>query len=172
MKRALSLVGTLLCAVVVGAGLAYAVAAHLGYRMLPVLSGSMVPTLPVGTLAVVKPIPADQARDGDVVTFKNPQGDFLTTHRIVSIRRRADGSRLFRTQGDAVPDVDPWTLRAPEGRGRFGLVKLDVPLAGYALVYIQRPQTALYLVWASVILIAALLLRALWRTPAPREVPA
>lgn len=164
--------GTLLSAAIVAAGLAYALAAHLGYRMLPVLSGSMEPALPVGTLAVVKPIPAAEAQEGDVVTFRNPQGDFLTTHRIVA-KRREGADLAFRTQGDAVGEPDPWTLRTRDGRGTFGRVEADVPFAGFVLVHLQRPVTAVVLVWAAVLVAAALVLHVLWRRPAsPRRRPA
>ena len=172
MRRALRTTGTLACAAVVCVGLAYAVAALLGYRMLPVLSGSMEPELHVGSLVLVDPIAPTDAREGDVVTFRNPQGDFLTTHRIADVRTTRDGLE-FRTQGDAVGVPDPWVLRAPGGRGTFGLVKLDLPLAGYVLVNLQKPVTIVIVIWLAVLVASAIAVRAIWsRRPARREVMA
>ncbi|EGD54974.1 signal peptidase I [Gordonia neofelifaecis] len=67
-----------------------------------VLTGSMQPTYPPGTLIVVKPTPGDQLKAGDVITFQPKSGDpSVTTHRIVSIVYDAKGERKFVTKGDA-----------------------------------------------------------------------
>jgi len=75
---------------------------------LTVLSGSMEPTLPVGSLVVVRPVEAADVRIGDVVTYlPNPDDPTAVTHRVTGITHRTDGGRTFTLQGDAndAPDL-------------------------------------------------------------------
>ena len=51
-----------------------------GYRFMIVSSGSMTPTLPVGTLIIVKPIDYDDIQVGDILTMQ--KGGFHLTHRV------------------------------------------------------------------------------------------
>ncbi|WP_370249435.1 signal peptidase I [Nocardioides sp.] len=75
-----------------------------------VLTGSMAPALPPGTLVVVRPVaPADVAV-GDVVTYQLRSGEpTVVTHRVVQIDYDATGAPRFVTRGDAntVPDAAP-----------------------------------------------------------------
>src|ERR671938_1127981 len=55
-------------------------------QLLTVVSGSMQPTLPLGSLVVVVPRDAADVRIGDVITFNPPGDDTRTvTHRIVDV---------------------------------------------------------------------------------------
>lgn len=84
---------------------------------LTVLSGSMEPVLPVGSLAVVLPVEAEDVRIGDVITYlPHPDDPTAITHRVLAITHRADGGLTFTTQGDAnsAPDapVQDFQVRA------------------------------------------------------------
>ena len=103
-----------------------------GGAALTVLSGSMTPTYPVGSIVVVRPIDARDAQVGDVVTFTN--GDSLTTHRITSIDEDADGDRLFTTKGDANRGEDLQPVPEEDLRGR---VWFHVPLLGYLREFVS-----------------------------------
>jgi len=73
-----------------------------------VLTGSMRPSMPPGTLVVVRPEPAAAVRVGDVVTYQLHSGEpEVVTHRVVAVGIDGAGHRIFRTQGDAndVPDA-------------------------------------------------------------------
>ncbi len=120
-----------------------------------VLTGSMAPDLPPGTLVVAKPIDPEDVAVGDVLTIQLESGRAgFVTHRVTTIQHRLDGERRFRTQGDAndVPDAD---LRRPEQvRGKLWYA---VPYLGHvnnALTGSQR-QTAVYAVAAGLIAYAA-----------------
>lgn len=85
-----------------------------------VLTGSMQPTYPPGTLIVVKPTPGDQLKAGDVITFQPESGNpSVTTHRIISIVYDASGKRRFITKGDANNATDPVQLVEEQVRGRL-----------------------------------------------------
>lgn len=77
-----------------------------------ILTGSMQPQYPPGTLVVAKPIKAEDLAIGDVITYQLRSGDpTVVTHRVVATALRGDGTTLVQTQGDAnnTPD-DPWVL--------------------------------------------------------------
>lgn len=120
--------------VVVGclAGLAAAVLVPrlAGATPYTVLTGSMRPALPPGTLVVVRPVALDDVAVGDVVTYQLRSGDpAVVTHRVLAVGVRADGERVLTTQGDAndVPDAEP--VREEQVRGRLWYA---VPLLGRA----------------------------------------
>ena len=69
-------------------------------------TGSMSPTIPAGSLAVVKEIPASQARVGDVVTISRP-GELPITHRVTSASAQGDGLVTITMKGDANDTEDP-----------------------------------------------------------------
>ena len=120
--------------------LGYAGLLIAGYRPVAVYSGSMRPTIAVGSLAVVKPVAASSIRTGDVITFNDPYvHGRRVTHRVVKIAVKADGTRAYWTKGDANPGRDPWIIALPAKVGRYSF---DVPYAGYALVYAGRARCA------------------------------
>ncbi|MBN9208044.1 MULTISPECIES: signal peptidase I [Microbacterium] len=87
-----------------------AVPAVTGSRAYTVLTGSMVPLYPPGTLVVVRPVDPSTLRTGDVVTYQLESGKpAVVTHRIVGIGASGDGAPLFLTRGDAnnVDDAKP-----------------------------------------------------------------
>jgi signal peptidase len=135
LKAALRFAGTVLATVLLGlvisAGAALVVVPRLtGSVPLTVLTGSMTPTYPPGTVVVVRPTPADQLNIGDAVTYQVRSGDpAVVTHRIVGIAVTADGKRLFTFRGDANTGNDPAPVRPVQIRGR---VWYSVPYVGYA----------------------------------------
>lgn len=89
-----------------------------GSTPLTVLTQSMDPTLPPGTLLVVRPTPVDDIRIGDVVTYQITSGQpAVISHRVVSIESSSDGSRTFTLKGDNNALVDPAPVTAAQIRG-------------------------------------------------------
>src|SRR5688500_2025485 len=78
------------------------------FQVMTVLTGSMAPSAPQGSLAFVAPKPADDLRVGDVLTYAVPVEDHhVVTHRVIEIRR-SNGTIVVRTKGDANDAPDPW----------------------------------------------------------------
>ncbi|TSD49272.1 MULTISPECIES: signal peptidase I [Rhodococcus] len=93
-----------------------------------VLTGSMEPTMPPGTLIVVKPTPNEDLATGDVITFQPVSGDpAVVTHRIEGIYYTGEGERRIHTRGDNNPIADSWSLVPEQIRGR---VIYSVPQLG------------------------------------------
>lgn len=114
----------------------------MGWMPLTVLSGSMEPTIPVGSQVFVEPIegPDDVARIrvGDVVTFMpRPDDPTLVTHRVVGRSVGTDGTTTLSTQGDASGAPDGLALTERELRG---VLRYHVPYAGYVGRLLDRDQ--------------------------------
>ncbi len=122
-----------------------------------VLTGSMRPDYPPGTLVVVKAVDPADLRVGDVVTYQLESGDAtVVTHRVVTISTDLEGEVSLTTQGDAnnVPDTDP--VRPVQIKGRLWY---SVPYLGHvnhALNGSQR-QLAVYGVGGALLAYAAYL---------------
>ncbi len=84
--------------------------AIVGGMPLTILTGSMSPGLPPGTLIVVKPTPVEEIGVGDIITFQLESGKpALVTHRVIArVTGTASGEIRFVTQGDAneLPDAE------------------------------------------------------------------
>jgi len=75
-----------------------------GYSMFRVVTGSMEPTIPVGSLLLCKQVDMDAVQVGDIICFRARESAILgqmVTHRVTGIFTDADGSLLFETRGDA-----------------------------------------------------------------------
>jgi len=143
---------------------AYAALLVVGYKPVAVYSGSMKPTLGVGSLVFDRVVNARQVRVGDVITFNDPYvKGRLVTHRVAQILYMRHGL-AYRTKGDANPDRDPWTIRLT---GQVGRVSFHVPLAGYALFYAHTRELRGTLIAIAALLALAGLLRHIWRTETP-----
>lgn len=130
-----SAVGTGVGSALLVALLALACAAVLLPRLagavpLTVLTSSMEPTYPPGTLLVVRAVDQQSIRIGDVITYQ-PVSDQpeVITHRVVGITQSTSGDTSFRTQGDNNPAPDPAPVTAPQVQGT---VWYAIPFIGYA----------------------------------------
>lgn len=97
---------------------------------LTVLTSSMEPKLPPGTLIVVRPVAIDDIRVGDVVTYQIHSGvPGVISHRVIAIALAADGGRTFILKGDnnSVPDVTPVIPEQVQGKLWY-----SVPYVGFA----------------------------------------
>lgn len=104
------------------------------YKLYAVMSGSMTPKLPVGSLVVVKP--KATYKIGDVITFTSGASNKdKTTHRIYAITN-SEGQQQYTTKGDANNAPD----EKPVSRGQIlGKQFIMLPYMGYVLNYIQTP---------------------------------
>lgn len=105
-----------------------------------VLTGSMRPGLPPGTLVVTRPVEPAEVRIGDVVTYQLESGEAtVATHRVVGLGQSMQGERTFTTRGDANGAVDPEPVRAVQVRGRLWYA---VPYVGHVNSYLTGEQRA------------------------------
>ena len=75
-----------------------------GYSLFRVVTGSMEPTLPVGTLLLTEQTDMQDVQMGDIICFQAQESAIfgkMMTHRVVGVHTGADGALLFETKGDA-----------------------------------------------------------------------
>lgn len=120
---------------------------------LTVLSGSMSPTIPTGSVVLVKPVDPQAIEAGDVITFQTAPGVAqFVTHRVVRVQHDTD-PLSFVTKGDANrgEDIDP----VPAGAVR-GEVWFHVPYLGTLSEAVKGPRgIGLLAAGAGVVLLAA-----------------
>lgn len=99
------------------------------FRSFVVLTGSMEPVLPVGSMVYTQPKPSYAV--GEIITFKDAEGRTVT-HRILEVK-----GEKFVTKGDAnnAPDRN----EIPKDRV-IGSVFFDVPYVGKYTDFLKRPQ--------------------------------
>ena|GEM_PF-2551140 len=132
--------GLALSLALLGLLLAVAVPKFFGYDSFVIYSGSMEPTVKVGSLLVTKPVPAEDLQVGDVIVFRHPENpDTTITHRIAGIREE-NGERIFTTKGDASSNPDPREVRL---QGRVGKMAYTIPYLGYLVDFIKTKEGAL-----------------------------
>ncbi len=120
--------GLLAFLLLVGA-LVVAIPALSGATPMTILTSSMQPTYPPGTLIIVRPVETDDIRIGDAITYQLESGKpEVVTHRVISIAA-GDVGKTFVTQGDnnAVADAKP--VLPVQIRGE---VWYSVPYIGFA----------------------------------------
>jgi signal peptidase len=103
-----------------------------------VLTSSMEPTMPPGTLVIVRHVDPASINAGDAITFQIRSGKpDVATHRVVALVRGPDGGPAFVTQGDANPNADPTIVRAAQVKGA---VWYAVPELGRVATWLTPAQ--------------------------------
>jgi signal peptidase len=118
--------------------LAVGIAPRTGrYRTLTVLSASMSPGIPAGSVVVVTPERPDRLRVGQIITYQIPVDDRrVITHRVSRIIEGGDHP-VFQTQGDANDAPDAWSAQVSDTT--VWRVRYVVPRLGLALQWLRRP---------------------------------
>lgn len=121
-----------------------------GIDLRSVASGSMGPTIPVGSMVVIEPVEIEKILPGDIITFQSSEiMNRVVTHRVVEVTVM-EGERAFRTKGDANDDPDLNLLPASKMLGR---VLFDLPYLGFLSQFIHTRQG-----WLLIIIIPAAIL--------------
>ena len=132
VKKVCNILSTIVLMVLLAAAAVILVPMLFGYKEMAVLSGSMEPTIPVGSLVYVKPVEASELEAGDVCTYYLSDGETFVTHRVLSIDPDA---QTLVTQGDANGD--------PDGDIQFsqvyGRADFHLPYLGIAIQHIRTP---------------------------------
>ena len=117
----LLLVAVIICLFVVLQSISNGYVKFGGMSLFRVVTGSMEPKIPIGSLLVVRETDIETIRTDDIVCFRstNPgSGGMIITHRVVAVYDTPDGVRCLRTKGDSnlTVDMNPVTQRYLIGR--------------------------------------------------------
>ncbi|OGY23969.1 MAG: signal peptidase I [Candidatus Woykebacteria bacterium RBG_13_40_7b] len=111
-----------------------------GYKLLVVQSGSMEPSIPVGSIVLTKPtadflspIPSARFEKGDVITYG--AGNVFVSHRVEEVIKE-EGGFFYKTKGDANKDVDQKLVAEKDALGK---ATLTVPYLGRFVNFAKTP---------------------------------
>ncbi|MDO4990557.1 MAG: signal peptidase I, partial [Eubacteriales bacterium] len=109
----------------------------MGFEVYNVISGSMEPALPEGSLVLVRPVESEDVEIGDIIAFDS--NGSVVTHRVVA-NRTFEGK--FVTKGDANEEEDINDTPYDQVIGR---VEKHVPRLGAVMSMIASPLGKIYL---------------------------
>lgn len=112
-----------------------------GYEVYSVVSGSMEPAIPTGSLVYIKEAEPETIEEKEVIAFYSPSNeDAIITHRVVT-NKVVSGE--FETKGDANQANDPQPVPYANLVGR---VTLSIPIAGKLLAGIVTTEGKIMIV--------------------------
>lgn len=164
VRRIVGVLGNLLLLACAAAFLAIAVGPHLfDYRTSTMLTGSMSPGIDPGDMVVTVPRPTADLEVGDVISYQIPVEDHrVETHRVASVKHRADGTTAITTKGDANENVDPWV--AIISTDTVYEVQTVVPNVGTAIRVLRAPIVQDGILWVALGGVMVLGLSMIWGT--------
>ena len=150
--------GLCLMVVLLSIALFTLLAPRFGWRIDTVLSGSMEPKLSVGSLAITRPVAAQEILPGDIITFRSPVSGKITSHRVATLVQTAPYS--FRTEGDANEDMDPFIVPVTNVIGK---VTFHISYLGYVIQFVKTRWGMLLTLFVPGLIIIAMEIRNIWR---------
>lgn len=123
-----------------------------GKQMYAVLTASMEPTHPEGSIVVVDKADPQTIQENDVITFGLDGFDVVITHRVIGIDSE---QQWFYTKGDnnAAADFAPVPFANLIGKVDYG-----VPRLGAFVANIRTPGGILVIIWVVLIVVLMLVL--------------
>jgi len=136
-KQIWNTITTVLVVVVVILALILVGARLFGLQVYSVLSGSMEPEYPVGSLIYVRKVDYRELKVGDPITYLLDENT-VVTHRIIEVLTDEEDPATVRffTQGDANDSPD---AKSVHYRNIIGKPVFKIPYMGYVSNYIQNP---------------------------------
>lgn len=123
---------TLICALLI------AIPGFLGWQQMTVLTGSMYPEIPIGSMVYIEQTDPKNLTEGDVITFEDSKGETIT-HRVVN-NRTVEGK--ITTKGDANEQED---IEAVSYSDVIGKVAFVAPGLGDIFAAMATPLGKVYL---------------------------
>jgi signal peptidase len=159
---ALQIAGNLVLVTAIAGLLAIAVGPRTGqYRTLTMLTGSMKPLAPPGSVVVVTPERPEELRVGHVITFNAPTDGRVVTHRITKITED-DAGYVVRTKGDANGGEDDWNARIAHGQTVWRM-RAAVPGLGYVISSLRQPRMQMTMRFVAPAVLLLTLIMSIWR---------
>jgi signal peptidase len=135
----------------------------LPYRTETMLSGSMRPGMPEGSVVVLTRKPAMRIRVGDALAYQIPvENHRVVTHRVVRIVE-AGPHPVIQTQGDANNTPDQWIARL--GESTVWQARFAIPRLGRVINVLRGDAVHTLALTVAPILLLCLVLLEIWRPP-------
>ncbi|MCP1111200.1 signal peptidase I [Ohessyouella blattaphilus] len=131
-EKVCNFISTVIIAILFLAAAALLLPKLLGYESMVVISGSMEPNIPVGSIVLAKETEPSTLEAGDVISYYISK-DTVVTHRVVKVD--AEKQEIV-TKGDNnnAEDANPVMFE-----NVIGKVRLHLPYVGQLSLYIRTP---------------------------------
>ena len=132
LKKICNILSCIVIVILIAIGGLLIVPKFIGYNTFAVISGSMEPNIPVGSLVYVEEAKFEDIAENDVITFKLSSSE-IVTHRVTKVNHQ---NQSLTTKGDAneTDDGEPIAYKNVVGK-----VKYTIPYLGYLSLYIKTP---------------------------------
>ncbi|MCC3269666.1 signal peptidase I [Arthrobacter gengyunqii] len=121
-----------------------------GSQTYSVLTSSMAPKYAPGTFLVVKPVPFEELKVGDIITYQIESGSpAVITHRITSVLSEQSGEIVFITKGDNNDVEDELPVREVQVKGKLFYA---VPFVGFVANGLGNSDRGAMAQWGAVAL--------------------
>lgn len=145
----LKIVGIIIIVAILLVGLLAYVPSIFGCTTASIVSGSMEPTIPVGSLVIAQKTPYEEIGSGDILMFNS--GSTLVTHRVVDNDITVG---QLTTKGDANDSVD---LSPVSYYDVVGVVRIHLPAIGSLIEDISTRNGKIYMLVLLVVGVALVL---------------
>jgi len=125
----------------------------MGYSAFRVTTGSMDPTLPVGTLILVHHVEPEEIKPDDIISFYSSDPELqgsINTHRVTGVTREGNGEIVFTTKGDANPIEDRYPVK---GSSLIGVMVFSSYAIGTVVRIVSNPLVFIPLILLPLIVI-------------------
>ncbi|MBQ7969232.1 MAG: signal peptidase I [Clostridia bacterium] len=156
LKRVWDVISTIVVVIVVIFAILLVGVRLFGVQVYSVISGSMEPEYPVGSLIYVKEVDPSKIEVNDVITYVLPN-DMPSTHRVIKIDAE---KQLFYTKGDANKTEDGAPVHF---NNLIGTPVFKIPCLGYVAYYIQHPPGMYIAIAAGAVLLILVFLPDLFK---------
>ena len=131
-----SIIGTLMLLAVIVTCLPLTVPKWMGYEIYNVVSPSMYPAIPMGSVIYVEPTAPESIEAGDVIAFHGERS--IITHRVVR-NQIVEGQFVTKGDANAKEDINPVLYREMVGK-----VVYHIPFIGQLLMLYTNQVAKLY----------------------------
>ena len=137
-----NVIGTLILLAVIAASLAITVPRFMGYGIYNIVSGSMEPEIPVGSVIYVEEVKPEDIKEKEIIAFQS--GESIIAHRVME-NKMVEGE--FITKGDANAEED----MQPVAYGQLvGRVARHYPMVGVMMeIYTSQVGQAYVICFAA-----------------------
>ena len=124
MAKLLNFIGTALIIIVIILSLSLIVPRAFGISTYTVMTGSMEPAMPVGSMVYAKATDPQLLAEGDIIVFYDGRNEIPVTHRVVE-NQRDEGQLITKGDANSSNDISPIPYH-----NVIGKVVLHLPFLG------------------------------------------
>lgn len=150
MKRALNIFSNLLLLLAAAAALLLFAPRAAGMGTYAVLSSSMEPALPTGSVIYTSPVAGlEDISEQDIITYQ--AASIFVAHRAITVDRDA-GTLITKGDANKVADSSPVYIGDVTGKVRY-----YIPYLGYALIFLEGKSGRLAICLTAMFILALML---------------